>query len=86
VSTEFDTSICGIPCKICITYWEPYRPAVIRADPGDCHPAEGGYGEWEILDGHGRPAPWLESKMSLQERAAMSREVFNHMENLHDDN
>jgi hypothetical protein len=84
--TEFDTAICGIPCKIRITYWEPYVPAKVSGPPEDCYPSEGGYGEWEILDSHGRPAPWLESKMSLQERASMSQEVFNHMEYRYDDN
>ena len=82
--TELEATVCGIPCKICIKHWEPYRPAVLRADPGDCHPPEGGYGDWEILDRKGRPAAWLESKMDLQERARIEQTVFNHMESIDD--
>jgi hypothetical protein len=52
-----------------------------------CYPEEGGEGEWEILDRNGRPAPWLERKMTENDHDRMSREIFNHMENQyeHDD-
>ena len=82
--TEFESNLCGIPCKICITSWEPYRSAILRADPEDSHPAEGGCGDWEILDRNGRPAPWLERKMTKQEQARIENEIFNHMENQDD--
>lgn len=82
--TEISATVCGIPCKICITSWEPYCPAIIRADPGDSCPAEGGYGDWKILDRNGRPAAWLESKMDLQERARVEHAIFNRMENIDD--
>ena len=83
--SEFESTCCGIPCIIRVTYWEAYLPAIIRADPGDSHPAEGGCGEWEILDRKGKPAPWLEKKLTDKERVRIDEEVFNHMENEHDD-
>jgi hypothetical protein len=80
---EFKARVCGIPCVIRVTYWEPYQPAIIRADPGDSHPPEGGDGEWEILDSRGRPAPWLQSKLDKDpdEQDRVSGLVYNYMEN-----
>jgi hypothetical protein len=83
--SEFESTCCGIPCIVRVLSWESYLPAIIRADPGDSHPAEGGYGEWEILDRKGKPAPWLEKKLTDKERLRIDEEVFNHMENEHDD-
>lgn len=82
--TEFEHSINGILCIIRVTDWEPYLPAIIRADPGDSHPAEGGWGEWEILDLDGRPYPELESVITEEERARLNRTIFQHMENQYD--
>ena len=83
--SEFESTVCGIPCIICIKSWDGYRPSVIRADPGDSYPEEGGCGEWEVLDRRGRPAPWLEVKLTEAERVRIDEEVFNHMENENDD-
>ena len=33
--TEFEHSINGILCIVRVTYWEPYLPPILRADPGD---------------------------------------------------
>lgn len=81
--TEFNARVCGIPCIIRVTYWEAYQPAIIRADPGNSHPSEGGDGEWEILDSRGRLAPWLQSKLDKDpdEQDRVSGLVYNHMEN-----
>jgi hypothetical protein len=82
--SEFDSTISGIPCKIRITYWERHQSAILRADPGDSHPEEGGCGNWEICDRKGRLAPWLERKITGQDLARIEHEVFNHMENQND--
>jgi hypothetical protein len=85
--TEFDTTCCGIPCTIRVTYWEPYVPAKVNGPPEYCYPAEGGCGDWEILDRRGRPAPWLEKKLQgdHKECTRLAIEVFEHMENQTDD-
>lgn len=83
---EFDTTVCGIPCIVRVTYWEAYDPGCTSGPPERCYPAEGGDGEWEILDRNGRPAPWLENKMTERDKQILARKVFNYMENLHDDN
>ena len=83
--TEFESSVCGIPCRVRVTAWEPYCPPVLRADPDDSAEEEGGHGIWEILDRNGRPAPWLERKITEQELAQLEHEIYNHMENDNDD-
>ncbi len=78
---DFDTRVCGIPCIVRVTYWEPYLPAKVSGPPEYCYPAEGGCGDWEILDSRGRPAPWLEKKMLEADRQEVDAFLFNQMEN-----
>ena len=82
--TEFETRVCGIPCIIRVRYWEVYIPARVSGPPEQCYPEEGGEGDWEILDRRGRPAPWLEAKLTDRERIRIDEEIFNHMENRDD--
>ena len=35
----------------------------------------------EILDRNGRPAPWLERKVTGESLAQLEHEIYNHMEN-----
>ena len=73
---EFESNVCGIPCIIRVTNYDHYQPAFIS----NCYPAEGGRGDWEVLDRSGRPAPWLERKLNDRERSRIDDEVFEHME------
>lgn len=82
--SEFESTCCGIPCIIRVLSWDGYVPARLSGHPDNWAPAEGGEGEWEILDRKGRPAPWLEAKMIDKERIRIDEEVFNHMENRDD--
>jgi hypothetical protein len=82
--TDIETTVCGIPCIVRVTYWEPYVPARLSGHPDNWAPAEGGDGDWEILDLKGRPAAWLERKMTDEDRSAINQEVFEHMENQDD--
>ena len=83
--SEFETRVCGIPCIVRVLSWEPYLPAKVSGPPEYCYPAEGGYGEWEILDSRGRPAPWLEQKMTDADRRKIESFLFDQMENRKDD-
>ena len=83
--TEFESRVCGIPCIVRVKYWEVYVPAQRSGPPERCYPEEGGEGDWEILDRNGRPAPWLDNKLTDDDRYRIDTEVFNHMENEHDD-
>ena len=77
---EFETEVGGVLCLIKVTGWEPYRPARVSGPVEDCHPAEGGCGEYEICDLQGRPAPHLEDELSARQREALDAEVFDQME------
>ena len=66
---ELHTKVCGIPCIVAVTYYEPYLPATRHA------PAEGGHIEWEVRDRRGRPAPWLEAKMTPKDRTQVEMEL-----------
>jgi len=70
----------GIPCIVHVTAWEPYVEAKISGPPDHCYTEEGGFGEWELLDRRGRPAPWLEQKLTDREYQRIEEEVFNQME------
>jgi hypothetical protein len=78
--TEFESRVCGIPCIIRVKYWEVYIPAQRSGPPERCYPEEGGEGDWEILDRKGRPAAWLEKKLTESDRQRIDAEIFNHME------
>jgi hypothetical protein len=81
---EFEDTCCGIPCIVRVISWEPYRPAFISGPPENCYPAEGGCGEWEVLDVRGRSAPWLEKKLQANEREfdRLDQKVFRQMEGI----
>lgn len=70
----------GIPAMIRVTHWEPYDPGRSYGPPEDCYPPSGGYGEWIVCDRQGRPAPWLERRMSEEDREQIEALVFECME------
>lgn len=69
------TRIQGIPCRVRVTRYF-HQPAMgYWADsPEDCY----GYTEveFEVLDGRGRKAPWLERQMLSEDRAAIEQEII----------
>lgn len=79
---EFETTVAGIPCRVGVTAWEPFSPARLGGAPEHCYPADGGYGEWELLDQRGRRAPWLERKLTAEETYRIEDQVFEHMEDV----
>lgn len=82
---EFEHRVCGIPCIVVVTSWEAYVPAKTYGPPESCYPEEGGCGEWEIRDRRGRPAAWLERKMSEEERERIDGLIFEYMESQRDE-
>lgn len=61
----FPTTIAGIPCQCRVTHYSPDIPMRITGSGmGDADPPEPEEFEFEILDRSGRPAPWLESKLT----------------------
>lgn len=71
---EFDTKVAGIPC-ICRV--DHYRPAVPDRLTGRWEDAEQGSDEefeFSILDRRGRPAAWLERKLTDKDRERLAEE------------
>ena len=69
-----DTKIAGIPCTVRIDYVRVTPP-----DPrGDSDWDYYGYTEFDytVCDRRGRPAPWLEKKMTRADEARIHDEYF----------
>ena len=77
---EIETTVCGIPCIIGVTDYEGYVPAYISGAPENCYPAEGGYGEYDILDRKGYKAAWLERKITSRVESEIQESIFNYFE------
>ena len=60
-------------------YYEAYVPAYISGPPEDCYPAEGGCGDYDILDRRGYRAAWLERDARVEEY--IQQAIFDYMEN-----
>ena len=73
--SAFPYRIAGIPCLIDVKYYEPVVPGRKFGPPEHCYEDEGGYAEYDVCDVRGRPAPWLESKMTNAERDRVLVEI-----------
>lgn len=73
-----ETRIAGIPCIVETTYISTVR-ANHRADSDWDYT---GYSEleWVVLDKRGRPAPWLQRKVTDEDEERIQEEIFNQME------
>lgn len=78
---SFDARVCGIPCLVVVTHYEPFVPGRTYGPPELCYPDEGGEAEWFLADRRGRKAQWLERKMSQSDLDHVDTLVFEHMEN-----
>ena len=60
----FDTKVAGIPCQCQVLYYQAGKPAYIEGPPENATEAEPEEFEYEILDRKGRPAMWLQKKIT----------------------
>ena len=76
---EIESRVAGIPCLIGVTYFESVRGSYDyhAVSDMDYH----GYSEsdWVVCDRRGRPAPWLEKKMTSKDESRIEREIAKHM-------
>jgi hypothetical protein len=72
-----ETRIAGIPCKVAVTHYLYQPPFNGSAWLCDCSSDYYGYTEceWEVLDQRGRPAAWLERKLSTKDRERIEAEA-----------
>ena len=70
--------IAGVPCLIGVTGYL-YQPPC-KGHPSTCASDWDYYGyeefEWEILDRRGKPAPWLDRKLTQADRAEITRALL----------
>ncbi len=82
---EIESRISGIPCLIGVTHFNSVRGSYSYNAPSDMDYYGYTESEWEVLDRRGRPAAWLERKLTDLERSRIDEEVFEHMEASCDD-
>lgn len=73
---NMETKINGIPCTVDYTIRGKYIPAKVNADPDSCYEAEYPEVEFTVCDRNGRPAPWLEAKMTDEDRQRIENEIL----------
>ena len=74
---DFQTRIQGIPCGVVVTHYTPGSPMQITGwGFGDALPPEDPECEWFLTDRKGYEAPWLERKLTREDRKTIDREVF----------
>lgn len=61
---KFDTKVSGIPCQCEVTSYRPGVPARVTGAWEDCYPAEPEEFEYRILTMRGKPAAWLQKKIT----------------------
>lgn len=76
--STLETRVCGIPCLVDYTVSGHYEPAKVWGPPEHCYEAQYPEVDFQVLDRRGRPAPWLEKKMSLADRNEIENEILEH--------
>lgn len=80
---DVQTRVAGIPCIARVTHF--YRQRPWRGSAHSCPSDMDWYGftecEFQILDRRGRPAPWLERKLTDDEVARIEEEITESMTN-----
>lgn len=75
-----EARIAGIPCLLEVTHYLPRIPGRYSGPPESCYPDEGAEVEFVVLDRRGRPAPWLERKLTASARDTLESQVIAHLE------
>ena len=72
------TTISGIPCRVEVTHYHRQKANDQADNPDDYH----GYVEveFDVLDRRGRPAPWLEKKLSADDNRRIEAELLTELE------
>jgi len=74
-----ESAVAGIPCQIQIDYY-----ISVPGDSGTWASDWDYYGytdsDWTVCDRRGRPAPWLECKLTDDDKARIEREIDEFMQ------
>lgn len=72
---EIESTVAGIPCLIGVTEFSSVRGSYSYNAPSDMDYYGYTESDWEVLDRRGRPATWLERKLSDADRSRIEREI-----------
>lgn len=78
--TTINTTVAGIPCIASLTDFVPGQEGITIGPIERCCPHEDPEIYFQILDRRGRPAPWLERKLTDDEGARIANELVEAME------
>jgi len=82
--TEIESKVAGIPCVIGVTHYRSVKGSYSYNAASDMDYL--GYTDidWEVCDRRGRPAPWLERKLTEEDNERIEGEIIEHQEAYHD--
>jgi hypothetical protein len=72
---EIESTVAGIPCLIGVTEFNSVRGSYSYHADSDMDYYGYTESEWVVLDRRGRPAAWLERKLTDAERSRIEQEV-----------
>ena len=72
---EIESTVAGIPCLIGVTEFNSVRGSYSYYADSDMDYYGYTESEWVVLDRRGRPAAWLERKLTYAERSRIEQEV-----------
>ena len=72
---QIESRISGIPCIIRVTYFDGVAGSYSYNAPSDMDYYGYTESEWEVLDRNGRPAAWLERKLTDADRSRIDQEI-----------
>lgn len=72
---EIESKVAGIPCLIGVTDFSSVRGSYSYNAPSDMDYYGYSESEWDVLDRRGRPAAWLERKLTDDDRQRIEQEI-----------
>ena len=72
---EIESRVAGIPCLIGVLSFDSVQGSYSYNAPSDMDYYGYTESEWDVLDRRGRPAAWLESKLTDDDRQRIEQEI-----------
>lgn len=73
--TEIESRVAGIPCLIGVSHFACVRGSYSYNAASDMDYYGYSESEWDVLDRRGRPAAWLERKLTDDDRQRIEQEI-----------
>lgn len=72
---EIESRVAGIPCLIGVSHFDCVRGSYSYNAASDMDYYGYSESEWDVLDRRGRPAAWLERKLTDDDRKRIEQEI-----------